>query len=145
MPRRSGHRTGTRRCPARHRDVLAAGKTRKWSCSTLSPRAEVACERLRLVNAHIRITDHGGMCVGDVTPCDAHVAIVPGHANDMNDASIDIERPHARCHERTRLDFTTRGPQRYPAAVFDTFLHRQFRAELDKGLGLDLREPGHQA
>src|SRR5712691_8050104 len=113
------------------------------SCLTLSPRAQVARECLCLVNAHVRIADPGREGVGNVTLSDAHVAEVPGHAHNMDDTPIDMQRPHAWCHKRARFDFTTRGPERHPASVLDTFLRRQLRAELHKCLRLGLRQPGN--
>jgi hypothetical protein len=44
------------------------------------------------VNADVRIADHGGESVGNVALGDAHVAKVPGHANDMDDVTIEMKR-----------------------------------------------------
>src|SRR6266851_5932545 len=120
MTHRSCRRTGSRPFAARRLDAGRVEMPGMRSWVTLSARAQVAGECLRLVNAHIRIAHHGRQGVGNVALGDTHIPKVPGHTDNMDDTSIDMKWAQPRRYQRARFDFAARGPQGHPATVLDT-------------------------
>src|SRR2546429_7379099 len=114
------------------------------SAITRSPRScllHVAHEGLPLVDRDVGIAYQGRELVAGITGDEPLVTPVKWHADVVDGAAGDRERPHAPGHESLGPNATARSRDPDPIRVADPFLAGELGADLDEDLGLKLREP----
>ena len=107
-----------------------------WTLIAFTAFAQVAGERLGLMDAHVRVERDADQVVRHVARHQPAGAEVVRQPNDMHPPLPNLQRLDAIRHQRPRLDGRARGRDRHPVAIRHAFLLRQLRVNLAEERGL---------
>src|SRR5499426_4436515 len=96
----------------------------------------IADKRFSLVNRNVRIGYERCQLVDHIAFGKSFVTPVPGHADLVNDLTVDIEGAHPLRDKRLGANLRARAGYLTPVEILDAFLLSQLRTYLDEQLGL---------
>ena len=102
-------------------------------------RTQIAGDRLRRVDRRIRIAYECQQNVRDIAARDPAMPEQPRHADLIDRAAIDHERPHPLGHQRPHLDLAAPRRDHRPPRIVDAERARELWRHLDEPFRLQLR------
>src|SRR6266513_69284 len=105
----------------------------------------VACKRLGLFNAYVRLEHHMCQIIGNTARCLSLVSPMERYTNLVYCSPFDKQGTHTLRDHSACIDLTTRRTDNHPVTVLNVLLCRQFGTDFSKERRLERVQPGEPA